>query len=463
MKSIKKIIGIGLILVLLLAIAPTALAAGTSVSVNRSSVTVGQAVTATITFSGGMAAVQFNVNYSAASLRYESSSSSADLTVNAANGVVTSAVMTANGANASAISCSFTFTAINSGSASISVSVKDCIDEEGNSVTCSDGSASVTVISGSTQSKPQSSTQSSVPSVSEPPVQLEPIEVTVDGTPKHVIRSLVGIELPDEFEMAEDEYGGEMVEVARGVNQDILLMYLTDADGQNGAFYRYVRSENAFYPFLWIVVNASRYTVVPIPADIEIPRGWEPMILAYNNQNISAYQSGNEAYLHFALIYAANEQGQEGFYLYDTTEGTMQRYMQWSGYESVTNPDGIMLGNPNGNFFERLLADREIFVTMCVAWALVILIAGAWLVFHFARKQAHVSDKKRKKKEEKITKKLEKRAKKAAKENKIAPQKPEIGSLDEEIEEENTENVTEKSEMEAEEVTEPETESEITE
>ena len=466
----KKIIGIGLILVLMLAMAPTALAAGTSVSLNRSSVTVGQAVTATITFSGGMAAVQFNVNYSAAALRYESSSSSADLTVNASNGVVTSAVMTANGANASAISCSFTFTAINSGSAAISVSVKDCIDEAGNSVACSDGSASVTVISGSTSSKPQTSTQSSTPSVSEPPVALAPIEVTVDGQTKHVIRSLVGIELPDEFEVAEDEYSGEMVEVARGINQDILLMYLTDADGQNGAFYRYVRSENTFYPFLWIVVNASRYTIMPIPADMQIPHGWEQTALEYDNQVIPALRTNAESYREFVLIYATNDKGQEGLYLYDTVEKTMQRYVQGEGVESVTNPNGMITPNPNGSFFERLLADRAIFVVMCVSWTLVVLITGAWLAFHFARKQAHISEKKRKKKEEKITKKLEKRAKRANKNNKAAPQMPEIGSLDEEIkaqmpenEAEITENEAEITESEAEDVTETQTESEITE
>ena len=474
MKHIKKIISIGLIMVLVLAMAPTALAASTGVSVNRSSVAVGQAVTVTITFSGGIAAVQFNVNYSASTLRYESSSSSADLTVNASNGVVTSAVMTANGANASAITCSFTFTGINSGSASINVLVKDCIDEEGNPVACSDGSASVTILSGSTSSKPQSSTQSSAPPVSEPPVELEPLEVMVDGKIKHVVRSLDGIELPDEFETAEDEFGGEMIAVARSINQDILLMYLTDADGQNGAFYRYVRSENAFYPFLWIVVNASRYTIVPIPADMSIPKGWEPTTLEYNNQVISAFQTADEAYHGFALIYASNDHGQEGFYLYDTMEGTIQRYVLTGGYAPITNPDGIMLGNPNGNFFERLLTDRAIFVAMCVAWALVVLIAGAWLVFHFARKQAHVSDKQRKKKEEKITKKLEKRAKKAAKKNIIDPQKLEIGSLDEEIAAEIPEHEAENMETDAEitedetekdtvESTESETESEITE
>lgn len=436
MKKIKQIISMLLVAVWMLCFVPVAQAASTSVSTSRSGLTVGQSVTVTVTFSGAMAAVQFNVNYSASVLRYESYSSSSDLTVNASSGVITSAVMTSDGANASSISCSFTFTAISVGSSSIGVYVNDCIDEEGNPVACSDGSATVTVNASTTSSRPQSSSQSSASSSQPPTVETEPIVVTVGGVTKHVERSLAGIEIPEEFETAEDEYAGEIIEVARGINQDILLMYLTDADGSNGGFYRYVRHEDAFYPFLRIVVNAARYTAVERPETVRIPTGWTATTVTFGNQEIPAYQSDDPAYEGFYLVYAANAAGEVNFYLFDIEDGTMQRYVQSEGYAPVTNPDGTISADPKGNFFERLLSDRPIFVTMCVAWALVVLIAGAWLVFHFARTHAKVSDKQRKTKEEKITRKLEKRAARAAKKNKVAQQKPEIGSLDEETAEE---------------------------
>ncbi len=435
MKQMKKITSICLILFMLLAVAPSALAASTVVSTSRSSMTVGQSVTATVTFSGTMAAVQFRVNYSASVLRYESYSSSADLTVNASSGVITSAVMTADGTNASTISCSFTFTAIGAGSSTIGVYVNDCIDEEGNLVSCSDGSATVTVTASTTSSRPHSSAQSSASS-SQPPVQADPIAVVVNGEDKHVVRSLTGIELPEEFEIAEDEFAGEIVDVARGINQDILLMYLTDPDGTNGGFYRFDRTANAFYPFLRIIINVARYTVMERPETVNIPTGWTATTVTFGNQNIPAYQSEEPAYEGLYLVYAANGQGEVNFYLFDIEDGTMQRYVQPEGYAPITNPNGPISANPKGNFFERLLSDRPIFVTMCVAWALVVLIAGAWLVFHFARVHAKVSDRKRRNNEEKITKKLEKRAARAAQKNKVAQQKPEIGSLDEETAEE---------------------------
>ena len=424
MKKIRQIIATVLAVMLMLCAAPQAWAASTAVSTNRSTATVGQTVTATVTFSGSMAAVQFSVNYSPSVLRYESYSSSADLTVNATSGVITAAAMTANGANASSIRCSFTFTAVAGGSSNVGVYVNDCIDEEGTPVTCSDGSATVTVNASSGTSVPPQSSQSS----SAPEVKADPIEVTVNGTTKHIVRSLAGIEVPEEFETAEDEYAGEMIEVARGINLDILLMYLTDADGSNGGFYRYVRSENAFYPFYHMTVNASRYTVMDLPDQADEPEGWKRIAFEYGDQLIPGYkQEGVEQGLW--LIYASNGKGDTGFYLYDPMEGTVQRYVQPTDLPA-SDSDGMI--EKKGTFFERLLADRDIFVTVCVSWALIVLIAGAWLVTHLARKNAQVSDKKRKKKEEKVTKKLEKRAARAAKKSKTEAQPLEIGVLEEE-------------------------------
>ena len=445
MKKIRQIIATVLAVMLMLCAAPQVWAANTTVSTSRSAMTVGQTVTATVTFSGSMAAVQFTVNYSPSVLRYESYSSSADLTVNATSGILTAAVMTANGANAASISCSFTFTAVAGGSSSVGVYVTDCIDEEGSPVTCSDGSATVTVNHSGTSVPPQSSQSSSAPEV-----EADPIVVTVDGTAKHVVRSLAGIEVPEEFETAEDEYAGEIVEVARGINQDILLMYLTDADGSGGGFYRYVRLEDAFYPFYCMTVNASRYTVMALPENVSVPDGWSLIRFEYGDQLIPGYkQDGVEQGLW--LIYASNGKGDTGFYLYDPMEGTVQRYVQPTDLPA-SNPDGMTAHK--GTFFERLLADRDIFVTVCVSWALIVLIAGAWLISHLARKNAQVSDKKRKKKEEKVTKKLEKRAARAAKKSQWEPQLLEIGVLEEDpIEEESvstevpTEDAAEEPEM----------------
>lgn len=426
MKTIRQILSVLLIMMSVLCAAPRAWAAGTTVATTRSAMTVGQTVTATVTFSGTMAAVQFTVNYSPSVLRYESYSSSSDLTVNASSGVVTSAVMTGNGANASSISCSFTFTAVAAGSSAIGVYVNDCIDEEGNPVTCSDGSATVTVNASGTSAPSQST-----PSSSAPEVEADPIAVSVEGVTKHMMRSLAGVEIPEEFETAEDEYAGEMVEVARGINQDILLMYLTNADGTGGAFYRYIRHEDAFYPFLRIIVNASRYTVMDMPDAVSVPAGWVPVRVEYGDQLIPAYRLETAGQEGMFLVYAANGKGEAGFYLYDPLEGTMQRYMAVGTDVPAAGPDAETM--PERSFFERLLADRPVFVTMCVSWALVLLIAGAWLVSHFARAQARISDTKRRNKEEKITRKLEKRAARAAGKNRVEAQKLEIGVLEEDV------------------------------
>lgn len=473
------LIGVGMILPVLAA------SGSTSVSLSSSSVTVGNTVTASITFRGNgvnLGYVKYEIHFDSSKLAVHSVPAGAN---QSGVGRIVGIVSDSTGFGMASFSVSATFKTVSAGSASISVVITDSEDADFKAVSVRGDSATVTVKtpaqssqqSSKPSSKPQSSQASSKPSSrpqSSQPQSSAPVEdpqdttirVTVGEQEKIVVNSLIGIEIPEGFEVRQDEYRGQAVDVLSHTAQDMLLMYLTDADGANGGYYRFNRTADHFYPFVRISVNAARYTLLEVPSGTKIPGGWTPTKVR-GEEIVPSYQSEDKAYAGFYLIYATNEQGQEGFYLYDSVEGTIQRYVKSSGFEPVTNPDGMTAADPSGNFFERLLADRAIFVTMCVAWALVVLIAGAWLVFHFARKQAHVSDKQRKKKEEKITKKLEKRAKKAAKKNKIEPQALEIGSLDEEIEAETPEKEAEVTEIQeetkAEEEPEIQTESEITE
>lgn len=485
MKKSKRIIGILLVCLMVCGLSVGVLAASVTTSIGgTTSVTVGQSFTVNVVFRGSGAnigSLDAVISYDTSKLTCNSASTSKNSAVaNLSGGKVIVSLSDIDGV--SSLQVSLNFTAKSAGSASVSASISGCTDQDLNPIgSYSGSSATVTVktpaSSSQSSSKPQSSQATSKPSSrpqSSQPQSSAPVEdpqdttirVTVDGQEKIVVNSLIGIEIPEGFEVRQDEYRGQAVDVLSHTAQDMLLMYLTDADGTNGGYYRFNRTADRFYSFVRISVNAARYTLLEVPSGTKIPSGWTQTKVR-GEEIVPSYQSEDKAYAGFYLIYATNEQGQEGFYLYDSVEGTIQRYVKSSGFEPVTNPDGMTAADPNGNFFERLLADRAIFVTMCVAWALVVLIAGAWLVFHFARKQAHVSDKQRKKKEEKITKKLEKRAKKAAKKNKIEPQTLEIGSLDEEIEAETPENEAEVTEIQeetkAEEEPEIQTESEITE
>ena len=486
MKKSKRIIGILLVCLMVCGLSVGVLAASVTTSIGgTTSVTVGQSFTVNVVFRGSGAnigSLDAVISYDTSKLTCNSASTSKNSAVaNLSGGKVIVSLSDIDGV--SSLQVSLNFTAKSAGSASVSASISSCSDQDANPIgSYSGSSATVTVKTPSApstrpSSKPQSSQASSKPSSrpqSSQPQSSAPAEdpqdttirVTVGEQEKIVVNSLIGIEIPEGFEVRQDEYRGQAVDVLSHTAQDMLLMYLTDADGTNGGYYRFNRTADRFYPFVRISVNAARYTLLEVPNGTKIPGGWTPTKVR-GEEIVPSYQSEDKAYAGFYLIYATNEQGQEGFYLYDSVEGTIQRYVKSSGFEPVTNPDGMTAADPSGNFFERLLADRAIFVTMCVAWALVVLIAGAWLVFHFARKQAHISDKQRKKKEEKITKKLEKRAKKAAKKNKIEPQKLEIGSLDEEIEAETPEKEAEVTEIQeetkAEEEPEIQTESEITE
>jgi hypothetical protein len=452
MKNLKKIGSILLVLALVCGLSVGVFAAGVTTGISGStSVTVGQSLTVNVIFRGSgvnIGSLGAAITYDASKLTCTSISSSA-ITSDTGGRVI---VSYANIDGTSSLQVSLNFTAKAAGSASVQASISDCTDQDANPIGSYSGASANVSISNPVAPPPQSSSrpsasqssrpstsQSSRPSSSRPsssqssssePVvdepQVMPLTVTVDGKTMQISPSLIGIEVPEGFEIGQDEYKGQAVDVARSTAQDILLMYLTDADG-NGGFYRFNRAADTFSPFYRLTVSASRYTVMDLPEGVRVPSGWTPITFEYGAQLIPGYKQA-DVEQGLWLIYASNDKGDTGFYLYDPLEGTVQRYVQLADLPAG-NPGGM--NGQKGTFFERMLADRDMFFTVIVSWAMIVLIAGAWLVTHFARKKAHVSDKKRKKKEEKVTKKLEKRAARASKKSKIKAQPLEIEALEE--------------------------------
>ena len=222
--------------------------------------------------------------------------------------------------------------------------------------------------------------------------------------------------------------------VARGINQDILLMYLTDPDGTGGAFYRYDRATNTFRSFHRISVSAARYTVLSRPASVELPAGWIESTVTYGSESIPAAYRGGSEYKGIYLIYAADSSGNEGFYLFDRDNGAVLRYLEGDTKTVVVPNDPIATV---GNLWNRLISDREMLTLVLVPSALLLLVAAAWLVTTLLRRQTEPSEEKAARQEKKMARRLERIEKRNRKKNQAAlpdaPPKPEIGTLEEEL------------------------------
>ncbi len=452
MKQIKKLTSFLLVIALLVGVGIHANAATAKLSLSGvTSVTVGKTFTVKATLSAAnVASFTGKVSFDSAKLTCTAATISTGnpmVQINKDNVVAT----WTNVNGQSSVVITLTFKAIATGSVKISFGVYDCYDSAFQEITVSSSASSTVKINAVSSSASQSSSkpsqsssktsQSSKPSQSsskpssqapssseqssQPEIPPAPIQITVNGADKQVVTSLVGIEIPRDFEIRQDEYMGQTVDVATGINEEIMLMYLTDLDGTNGAFYQYIRSQNAFYPFLRIQIDAKSYSIVPMPESLILPAGWTEATVSYGGRQIPVLSSEDEAYHGYYLVYASNAKGEVNFYLFDTEDETLQRYILPSGDVQTNTP-----AESGNNVFERILADREIFLIVLTAITLAVLVGAAWLLVHVTRSHSVVSHKKRKAKEEKIARKLEKRAKRAAGKNQVERQKPEISSFE---------------------------------
>lgn len=425
MKKIRKLTAALLCALLALCLLTPVSAAGVcEVYASRSSATVGQGLTVTVTYSAGgspLGAVTAMMTYDPSVLRYGGGSGTSG-----GNGSIR-LVGVCDSADQTSLSFSVSFTAVGAGSSTLSVSTSELLSFDYDDLTPGTAQTQVTVSA--------SSGGDVIPDLpDEPIVEPDPILVTVDGKEKHLLRSLAGVEIPADFEGAEDEYAGEIVSVARGINQDVLLMYLTDPNGTGGAFYRYDRATNTFRSFHRISVSAARYTVLSRPASVELPAGWIESTVTYGSESIPAAYRGGSEYKGIYLIYAADSSGNEGFYLFDRDNGAVLRYIAGDTKTVVVPNDPIATV---GNLWNRLISDREMLTLVLVPSALLLLVAAAWLVTTLLRRQTEPSEEKAARQEKKMERRLERIEKRNRKKNQAAlpdaPPKPEIGTLEEEL------------------------------
>ena len=162
---------------------------------------------------------------------------------------------------------------------------------------------------------------------------------TADG--KYVSSVFADEFMPVGFSKTTVTYEEQMVEAAQFDMGGIVLLYVTDADGNNGNFDMYDQTTGELSDFLQISGIENRFIIaLKAGPDVSVPDGFTKATLNWNTQTLEAYAytgdageavSGGAAPVNindFFLIYAISSEGNKGWYMYDQNEGTYQRYVQ---------------------------------------------------------------------------------------------------------------------------------------
>ena len=151
-------------------------------------------------------------------------------------------------------------------------------------------------------------------------------EVTVGDRKMRIAGNLTGVTLPTGYAQTTASINNVEFPAVQDVSKSVLLVYLTDEKGENGAFYVYNASNMTFSNFCFATVNAGLYTFLTPDSMVTVPEGFVQASVKINNQDITAWAFADTAMKDYFLVYAVSPQGKTGWYQYDSVEGTFQRY-----------------------------------------------------------------------------------------------------------------------------------------
>ncbi|MCR5742647.1 MAG: hypothetical protein K6F92_02800 [Lachnospiraceae bacterium] len=143
----------------------------------------------------------------------------------------------------------------------------------------------------------------------------------------------------DGFEYNTAEYAGYQVKALTN-EAGITLFYLTDDKGENGDFYIYDKDTDKFGYYITIPGNSVGYYILAFPDDFDTT-GMTKMTItldAESGKAVTAYHISQEREESgtVCLVYAVDEDGNKGYYRFDTNTLSFVRYYKDKEPENVT-------------------------------------------------------------------------------------------------------------------------------
>lgn len=149
----------------------------------------------------------------------------------------------------------------------------------------------------------------------------------INGTEWNMVNDIPEDVVPEGFEHSKTVIDGLEYNTLHGTFCDITLVYLQSESG-NGLFV-YDAAQNAAYEFVRIN-SESHFIVVLLPKVDDVPEGYNEVSLSIEGKGVAtAYQTKAEKTddktKDFYLVYAINDNGESGWYTYDSVDGTYMR------------------------------------------------------------------------------------------------------------------------------------------
>ncbi len=156
--------------------------------------------------------------------------------------------------------------------------------------------------------------------------------VEIEGKSYTFLTDVLGVNVPEGYSSTTMQYKDWEVLAFQSPNKKIVLVCLQDGTANNN-WYMYKEETDEFIPYNEYSPNYNRYIIMRAPDTVSIPETYVETEVMINGKNIVAYKSEDISDENLYIVYAMNIDAEEGFYLYDASEGAFLRYSGFADEE----------------------------------------------------------------------------------------------------------------------------------
>ncbi len=117
--------------------------------------------------------------------------------------------------------------------------------------------------------------------------------------------------------------------------------------------------------------------ILPIPEDAKLPAGMKESAITIGDTRVQGWTQDGEGQPQFCIFYAVNPDGTQGFYRYDMTEKTLQRYFEYS--EDAMTPEYLELAAQHNELVDDYNVMRILAIAAVAAAVILLLVMMAVL------------------------------------------------------------------------------------
>jgi len=204
--------------------------------------------------------------------------------------------------------------------------------------------------------------------------QFSSASVTIKDVVYSIASSFDEASLPEGFEAKSYQYKGTEVMAGKGLEKDILLLYLKD-EGGNGGFFIYNEAADTWSQFVEVKTTEKAVVIMPLDTDTAIPEGFKEQQIEIDGIKVTGWVANSESSPEYCLFYGMNWDGEKNFYRYDISEKTVQRYFA----SGVTNDKYVELAQTYSDLLKDYHLQFYILIAVSVL-ALALLIIVIFLI-----------------------------------------------------------------------------------